>query len=173
MAEAGILREDDRVELIEGEIVQLPPTGGIHRGVVDRLTRAFTRALDSDEVYFSIQNPVRLGQYSEPQPDFLVLKLRAEFIPDGHPGPGDVFLLIEVSDSTLRYDQRVKIPLYARASIPEVWIVDIDARTVQVYRQPSSGQYTVEESFRPGDLLAPQAFPNVRVPVAEILGPGA
>src|SRR5436309_1828637 len=129
MAKAGILNEDDRVELIEGEIIQLPPIGGPHGSIVIRLNWLFSDRLRGRAV-ISPQNPFRISARSEPLPDFQLLRPRADFY-RRHPEPPDVLLVVEVSDTTLAYDQRVKIPLYARSGVPEVWIVDIRADLVR------------------------------------------
>lgn len=119
MGEAGIWGEDDRVELIEGELIDMPPIGSLHAGKVMRLVSFLTTAL-SNRAIVSPQNPVRLGEHSEPQPDLTVLRFRDDFYESAHPQPGDVHLLVEVADTTVRYDREVQIPLYARYGIPEV-----------------------------------------------------
>ncbi len=125
MGEAGILHEDDRVELIEGELVEMAAIGTRHLTCVNGLTRMLVRGV-GDEAIVSVQNPVRLDEHSEPQPDLTVLRMRD--YRESLPVPEDVLLLIEVSDTTLAYDRGVKLPLYARSGIREVWIVDLRAR---------------------------------------------
>jgi hypothetical protein len=170
LAEAGILHEDDRVELIEGEIVAMVPIGSDHSGTVNGLNYALMRAA-GDRAMVTVQNPLRLSDHSEPQPDFMLLKPRADFYRGRHPLPEDVLLLVEVSNSSLRYDREVKLPLYARHGIPEVWIVDVAARAVEVHRRPAGEGYA--EALRvapPGGVLEPSALPGLRLPVADILG---
>ena len=125
MGQAGILGEDDRLELLEGEIVEMAPIGSRHQSVVDRLTRLFSNRV-GDAAVVRVQGPVRLGDDSEPQPDLLLLRRRADFYATAHPGPEDVLLLVEVPDTSTEYDREVKLPLYARHGIAEVWLVGLD-----------------------------------------------
>jgi Uma2 family endonuclease len=140
MAEVGLLAPDARVELIEGEIIDMPPIGIDHAGVVNLLTHLFVRAVDTRAVV-QPQVGVRLDLRSEPQPDLAVLAARADFYRGKHPAPEDVLLLVEVSDSTLRYDMDVKVPLYARHGIQQVWVIDLQHGQLHCFRTPRSGQY--------------------------------
>jgi Uma2 family endonuclease len=140
MAEVGLLAPDARVELIEGEIIDMPPIGIDHAGVVSLLTHLFVRAVDTLAVV-QPQGGVRLDLRSEPQPDLAVLAPREDFYRHKHPAPEDVLLLIEVSDSSLRYDLDVKAPLYARHGVPELWIVDLQHDELHVFRAPQGGKY--------------------------------
>lgn len=169
LAEAGILHEDDRVELIEGEIVQMSAVGTRHAACVRFLTRICVRAV-SDPVCVSVQNPVRLGPYSEPEPDVTVLRPRADGYSTAHPGPDDVQLLIEIADSSLPYDRSVKLPLYAKAGIGEVWIVDLTTAALEVYREPHDGRYKRRRRLVDGNV-APLAFDDVEIAVRELLPP--
>jgi Uma2 family endonuclease len=169
LAEAGILREDDRVELIEGEIVQMVPIGSGHSGTVNRLNYALLRAA-GDRAVVTVQNPLRLSDTSEPIPDFLVLRPRPDFYADSHPTAADVLVLIEVAQSSLRYDRGVKLPLYARHGVPEVWIVDLAGRVVEVHRKPGAEAYAESTIHAPGAMLEPALLPGLRVAVADILG---
>ncbi len=169
MAEAGILHEDDRVELIEGEIVQMTAIGSRHAACVARLTTVLTRGV-GDRAIVNPQNPLRLSQLSEPQPDVTLLRPRADYYAQSHPGPGDVLLLVEVSDASLPYDRGVKLPLYAEFSIPEVWTVDLSARILEACLDPAQGGYQEIRSLGPGDRLAPQAFPDIVVDLGKLLG---
>jgi Uma2 family endonuclease len=169
MAEAGILGEDDRVELIEGEIVEMPPIGPAHGGGVKYLTNAVARLISEDAI-LSVQNPVRLGDLSEPVPDVCLLRPRADFYRGSHPGPEDVLLLVEVADTTAAFDRRVKLPLYARAGIREYWIVDLGAGIVDVHRGPGPEGYAERTELRPGDRVAPAALPDAALNVSDILG---
>jgi Uma2 family endonuclease len=168
MLEARILTEDDRVELIEGEIVQMAPIGSRHAGQVNRLTRIFVPAV-GDRGLVTIQNPVRLSDLSEPQPDLLVLRPRADDYTGAHPTPADVLLLIEVADSSLEFDRRIKLPLYARSGIAEAWIVDIDRAVLEVHRSPGDGAYREVRRLRTGGTASPQALPELVLDVAALL----
>lgn len=163
MAEAGILGEEDRVELIEGDLIDMAPIGQGHAGVVNALAAAFFRAC-GDSAIVSVQNPVRLDPTSEPQPDVAILRLRADFYVTGDwPGPADVLLLAEVADSSLHYDKTVKLPIYARAGIAEVWIVDLQQRVVEAYRGPSEGSYGEPAKHYAGEQLALVLAPEIVV----------
>jgi hypothetical protein len=168
MAKAGILHEDDRVELIEGEILEMAPIGSRHMGCVDRLNWLLSQQLIPAETIVHIQGPVRLSTDSEPQPDLAVLRYRDDFYTLRHPGADEVFLLVEVADSSLDYDTEVKVPLYARAGIPEVWVIDLNARAIEVYRKPSAEGYALQ--FRPGpdDLLVVEALPRLIIRPREL-----
>ncbi|MEL7086314.1 MAG: Uma2 family endonuclease [Cyanobacteria bacterium J06597_1] len=157
MAEAGILTPDDRVELIEGEIVQMSPMGSRHAACIKRLTQLFVATLQMQAIV-SVQTPVRLGDYSEPEPDFAILKPRSDFYATQHPQPVEVFALVEVSDSSLPFNRNTKAVLYAREGIGEFWIVDLNAPSLEVYRSPSSEGYRDVRMLRKGELVAFQAF---------------
>jgi Uma2 family endonuclease len=169
MARAGILGEDDRVELIEGEIVEMSPIGGPHLQCVNRLTRLCVLRF-GDAAIVSVQNPVRLDRYNEPQPDVVLARQREDEYGSGPPEPGDILLLIEVADSSLRYDRQIKLPLYARSGVPEVWIVDLGRATVSSYRDPTADGYQQSLTAGRGSTLRPQAFPDQEIAVTEILG---
>ncbi len=169
MVEAGILGEDDRVELIEGEIVEMSPIGSRHARCVRRLNYLFGRRV-AERAIVDVQNPVRLGEHSEPQPDMLLLRPRPDFYAAAHPGPGDVLLVVEVVETSAAYDPDVKVPLYARAGILEVWLVDLGEDRVEVYREPSPQGYRSVRHFRRGDRLSAEAFPDLEVSVEDVLG---
>ena len=166
MAEAGIFGEDERLELLDGEIVAMSPIGSRHVWCVNRLNRAFGRLGES--VMISVQNPVRLGERSTPQPDLAIL--RPEASEDRLPGPADVFLVVEVASSSAAEDRDVKAPLYARARIGELWIVDLDAERLEVYRDPSPSGYRLVQVFGRGQQISPLFAPDFEVEVDEILG---
>jgi Uma2 family endonuclease len=168
MLDAGILTEDDRVELIEGEIVQMTPIGSPHAGQVNRLTRTLVRALGERGVV-TVQNPVTLNDLSEPQPDLTVLRPRGDDYAGAHPAPDDVLLLIEVADTSLAYDRQVKLPLYARCGIPEVWILAVQNAVLEVHRSPAGAVYVEIQQLRAGDTVTPLAFPEVTFEVAALL----
>lgn len=169
MTEAGILNENDRVELIEGEIVKMAAIGSVHAACVGRLTRLFTKAF-SDRVITWVQNPIRIGDYSEPEPDVALLKNRVDFYAGGHPTPADVYLIVEVADSSLGYDRGFKLPVYARSGLGEVWVVDLDAACVEAYSQPSKNGYTLIRKYFGGDAPTLGAFPDASFRVDDILG---
>ncbi|MCX2728290.1 Uma2 family endonuclease [Thermomicrobium sp. 4228-Ro] len=169
MVRAGILREDARVELIEGELYDMNPIGWAHQACVNRLTELFVRALHGRAIV-QPQGPVRLSDRSLPQPDLALLRPRADFYARSGPGPADVLLLVEVSDTTLAYDRDIKVPLYARAGIPEVWLVDLAGEQVLAFRLPDAGGYRYSSVHRPGELVSPQAFPDMSLAVDDLVG---
>lgn len=165
---AGILAEDERVELIEGEIFEMAALGVRHvncvKRLIDNLSTLRTYAL------LDVQNPIRLeAESSVPQPDLVLLRRRDDYYGTELAGPRDVLLLVEVADSSLAYDRDVKVPLYARSGIPEVWLVDLTAHAVSVYRQPSPDGYRELRHYQRGETLSPQAFPEERFSVDAIL----
>jgi len=156
---AGILLEDDPVELIEGRLVVRQPIGSRHAGTVTRLDRLLARAV-GDRAVVWVGNPVRLSRRSEPQPDLMLLRPRADDYVNALPSPAETLLLVEVADSTLRFDRTVKVPLYARDGIPEVWLVDLEHRRLVVYTEPDAGAYRTERVLASGQVvsgLLPQA----------------
>ena len=169
LAETGVLRPDARLELLEGRIIERSLIGPPHGGVVNRLSRILHQ-LAPGHWLVTVQNPLRLGDYSEPEPDLLLLRESPTAYGDRHPRPEDVYLLVEVSDTTLRYDREEKIPAYGRAGVPEVWIVDLNEARVEVYREPNFTGYGSRSIFEPGDTIAPQAFPSAVIQVAELFG---
>ena len=168
MAEAGIFMEDDRVELIDGEMVDMAPIGSRHASIVKRLTNLLV-TLAQGRAIVSAQDPLRLAIHSEPEPDLMLLKPRADFYSEAHPGAEDVLLLIEVCDTSVSYDREVKLPLYARHGVAEVWLIDLEARRVESCRmpQPEVGNYAERETF-PGGTIAPRALPDCRVVIEEL-----
>jgi Uma2 family endonuclease len=169
MARAGILREDDRVELIDGEIVDMSPIGREHQAAVDVLNYRLTAGLGLRAIV-RVQGSIRLGLHSEPEPDLVLLRPRASFYRDIDASPGDVLLLIEVSDASLDYDRTVKLPRYALAGISEAWVVNLPAGQVEVYRSPTPDGYREVQRFPRGGRLAPAAFPDLSLAVDEIVG---
>ena len=140
LGELSVFNENSRVELIDGELVAMPPIGEQHASKTRRINQLFSR-LAGESAIVDVQNPVALDAHSEPQPDIALLKPRADFYEHSHPRPDDVLLLIEVSDSTLRYDREVKVPHYAKAGVLEVWILDIAHQRLEIYRRPSAEGY--------------------------------
>ena len=169
MGEVGILTERDRVELIEGELIAMSPIGSEHAGAVNALNRRLVQVVGERGIV-AVQNPVRLDDLSEPQPDFAVLKPRPDDYRKATPRPDEVLLVIEVADSSLSYDRGVKRSLYARHGIPEFWIVNLTAGEVEVCRAPSGDSYaSVSQVGREG-TLEPELLPGVAIPVAVLLG---
>lgn len=169
MVKAGILKEDERVELIAGEIIEMSPISSHHAACVRRLIRLFSQLL-GDRAIVAAQNPVVLSDFSEPQPDIALLKPRTDFYATAHPQPQDILLLVEVADTTINYDRSVKMPLYAASNISEAWIVDINGQTIETYRQPASNGYQHIQTLQRGQGLFVQAFPEVNLTVDELLG---
>lgn len=169
MGEAGILTEDDRVELIEGHLVAMSPIGSRHAACVKRLNQLLTQCAKG-RVLVGVQDPVRLGTYSEPEPDVALLRPRADFYAERHPGPEDVLLLIEVADTTAETDRRVKAPLYARSSVAELWLILLDEDCVEVYRHPSERGYKEMRRLDRGDRLDVPALEGAALSVDEVLG---
>jgi Uma2 family endonuclease len=169
MAEAGILHEDDRVELIEGRTILTAAIGSRHAACVKRLVKLLVREV-GDSGVVGAQDPVVLPGSSEPELDTTVLHPRDDFYAAGHPVPGDVLLLIEVSDTSLEYDRKVKLPLYASAGIPEVWIVDLVNQNVHAYSRSTAGSYGNTYSVERSDSIAPRMLPDLVVNLDEILG---
>lgn len=168
MAAAGILNEDSRVELIRGQIIDMAPIGAPHLNMVNRLTRLLPAIL-GDLGILSVQNPVRLDDGSEPQPDVAVLKPRPEEYETATPRAADVLLVIEVAETSIDDDRAVKAPLYAGSGIPEYWIVNIVDRVVEVYRQPENGQYLQTRRVCADGMLDVLMVPGNTLPATDLL----
>ena len=168
MAEAGILTQQDRVELLDGDIVLMAPIGNRHAFCVDWLNRFWVLAL-AERAIVRIQNPVRLNDSSEPEPDIALLGWRDDFYVSGHPGPQSVLLLIEVADSTVDFDRNQKLLLYARAGIAEFWVVNLQDRRVETYAEPDGDRYGAIRYYGPGESVAPLSFPDIALEVANIV----
>jgi Uma2 family endonuclease len=167
MARAGLFDEDERIELIEGEIVPMTPIGSRHAACVKRLTGLFYRAL-TPRFLIGVQDPVRLGDRSEPQPDLALLLPAPDFYAERHPGPESIRLLVEVSETSAGPDRTVKCALYARHGIPEVWIVDLELERVDVFDVPSAEDYRRRKTFVRGDSVECE---GARFLLEDILGP--
>jgi Uma2 family endonuclease len=168
MAEAGVLAEDSRVELLAGEIIQMPPIGARHAGCVGMLTYLFAPLVACGDAWLETQNPVRLGQADEPNPDVLVARPRQDHYRIKRPTAADILLLVEVSDSTLRYDLTQKVPLYARAGVSDMWVVDLLHDRLLVHRDPSPDGYRTVTTLGRGDTVAPSSFPDHTLFVEDI-----
>jgi len=169
LADIGFLREDERVELIRGEIVEISPFNVPHASTVSRLLSVLSNLL-GHRVILSIQNPVQLDDETLLQPDVALLKTRDDFYSKQHPGPDDLFLVIEVSDSTVSYDRRVKASLYSTAGIIEYWIVNLPDRQIEVYREPQPDGYRMTIRYTAGESLSCLAFSDIMLKVDNIIG---
>jgi Uma2 family endonuclease len=170
MAEVGLLAPDARVELIEGEIIDMAPIGKEHTSIVDQLTRLLVHAVGDDAIV-RVQGSVRLSQFSEPEPDVVLLKPRPDFYRGEFATGADALLVIEVSDSTLRYDRDVKVPLFARHGVPEVWIVDVQGDRLLVYGALREQAYERETSIARPESMPPTALPGVAVDLSSVFAP--
>ena len=162
MAEAGILGPDERVELIDGEIIDMPPPGSLHAGTVNLLLERFRSAVANTAIV-QVQNPIDLGPFSEPQPDIALLRRRADYYRSGHPCRDEVLLIVEVADSSLRFDRDTKVALYARHGIHEVWLVDLRAKQLTRYRGPAQDAYTTVDRPDAGKLVDVAALPGIAI----------
>jgi Uma2 family endonuclease len=168
MAETGVLAPEARVELIDGEIFDMAPIGSQHASVVNRLTRMFVTAT-GERAIVQVQGPVRLGEHSEPEPDLTLLRPHPDFYRERTPGASDVLLIVEVSDSTQRYDRRVKVPLYARHGVPEVWVIDLENQLVHFHRRPSGESYADISASEVTGVTPVAALADVAVDLAGLL----
>ena len=169
MVEAGILTEEDRVELLDGEIVEMTPIGVPHAACVAALMRVLVVGVGTRAVVWP-RGPIRLSESSQPEPDVTLLRPRPVPYRAAAPERRDVLLLIEVSDTSLRRDHELKLPLYARAGIPEYWIVDIPGDAMEVHTKPSGSSYASVRRFSTNESVSPQAFPDLRIAVDEVFG---
>jgi Uma2 family endonuclease len=168
MGNTGVFAPGVRLELIDGEVTDKAPISSRHASTVGRLIRAASTAVSAAAIV-QIHNPVRLGDHSEPEPDLMLLKPRADFYASAHPTAVDVLLLIEVADTSARYDRKIKLPLYARHGVCEVWIVDLDARLVRFFRSPTGDAYTdITKSETPGSTPV-AALPGVALDLTGLL----
>lgn len=168
MYELGMLKDFEKSEIIEGELIQKMGIGDLHAFVVDNLTRIFIKQV-SDDVLVRVQNPVRLSDFNEPEPDLALADLR-KFDGKRHPRPEEIILLVEVSDSTVKYDRDKKLPLYAEAEVPEVWIINLPSNIIEIHQKPSVGLYQIVKIFKAGETVASEALPNLSLEVDSVLG---
>ena len=159
MGEAGILRREDRVELIDGEVVAMSPIGRDHNSCVTRTMTLLVRAVDDDAIV-QCQGPVRLSSYDEPQPDIVLLKPRSDYYRNQLPGVDDVLLVVEITDSSIAYDRGIKSRMYARFAIPEYWVADVNGEVVLRFTDPTPDGYRTMEEYRRGQSLAPALLPE-------------
>lgn len=168
MAGAGIFAKDARLELIEGEIVEISPIGSRHAACVKFLSR-FLNAVVGDKALISTQDPIQLDDYSESQPDVALLRLRDDFYRHAHPKPTDVLLIIEVADTTVDYDRIVKVPLYAKAGIEEVWLVNLPGEQIEIYAELAGGAYQINKQIKRGEEAQAHSIPDLVVSADTVL----
>ena len=168
LAEAGILSPDERVELLAGEIIEMAPIGSKHAYCVTRFSEEFFTQLGR-YIMVRVQNPVRLTDGNEPEPDIVIAYRKDDGYVSAHPGPEDIALLIEVADSTIGFDRRHKLPMYAMHGIPEVWLGDINARSIEIHDEPMAGGYARVRLYGPDETLSPAAFPEALIAVADVV----
>jgi Uma2 family endonuclease len=169
MAEAGIFAEDDRVELIDGAVCVMGPIGPRHAAIVKRLNALMSRQI-ADKAIISVQDPIQLTDYTEPQPDIAVLRPREDFYAQALPMPTDVLLVVEVAETSLAYDREEKIPRYAQALIPEVWLIDVGRETLTQYTHPDGTRYHGEQTLSRGQHLVSPTVTVLQLAVEHIFG---
>jgi Uma2 family endonuclease len=169
MGEAGILRPDARLELLEGEIYEMSPIGSRHAACVDALSLLLTEIVGR-RFRVRTQSPIRLDDFSEPQPDVALLRWRDDFYRDAHPTPADVLLVIEVADTTVESDRRYKLPLYAKAGINEAWLVNLPDEKIELYAEPANGAYQLTREFKRDEDAQSHTIAGLRVSVAAVIG---
>lgn len=169
LGEAGIFDEDDRVELIDGEIIVMSPIGREHAGIVMRLNAVLNERLGR-RALVNPQNPAVIDEFSELLPDFTLLRPKNDFYKSGHPAPDDIFLIIEVSDTTLAYDRGLKLQKYAERGINEVWIVNVSKSSIEQFREPTPRGFQRSRQYRLGDRIEVAAFPEISFGVEELIG---
>jgi Uma2 family endonuclease len=170
MAEVGILRPEERVELIEGEIIVMAPIGPGHSGEVNRLNHRFSHP-DNDRFIVHVQNPVQFGDGSELEPDVALLRYRDDYYGTAHPTPADVLLAIEVADTSLEYDREIKAQVYGRAGVPETWIKNLPEDCIEQFTEPGPEGYGQHTIHHRGETLTPVSLPDLALLVDELLPP--
>jgi Uma2 family endonuclease len=169
MIEAGIFTPEQRIELLEGELFDMPPIGPAHSSKTNRLTRILVQAVGSKGIV-SVQNPIMLGENSEPQPDVTVLRPREDFYEATHPSAEDVLLVVEIADTTMVHDRSYKVPLYARWGIPEAWLIDVTRSQLEIHRQPKQGRYCQIHLAQADEHIALSQLPEVEIALGHIWG---
>jgi Uma2 family endonuclease len=169
MVETGILEEGSPYELLNGEIIHMATIGSKHAAKVDRISTFLNRKIN-DAIIVRVQNPIELGAFSQPEPDIAILRWQDDFYESGHPTAQDIYLLIEVSDTTLDYDRSTKLPIYAESGIAEYWIVNLPDNQVEVHRNPSGNAYQSIQTFTKDQTLTVELLPEITIAVNEILG---
>ena len=167
MSDMGIFDYSDHLELIKGEIIQMSPIGSKHASCINKLNRMLNQKL-VDEVIISIQNPIKLEDDSEPQPDVVLLKYRSDFYAEEHPKFSDILLLIEVADSSINYDRNVKIPLYAENKINQVWLIDLNEEYLEIYNNPESNYYRNMQKLSRKDTINLNILSSIEIQVSNL-----
>lgn len=167
MGDAGVFPPDARVELIEGEIIEVPPIGSRHAGKVERLVDLLRQAV-GDRAMVRTQEPSVVGKYSVPQPDVTVVTRRDDYYESAHPEPRDVLLVVEVAESSLAFDRDVKTAMYARSGVAELWVVDVAGQRITRSASPRNGVYTESQVVRAGEMIGVAAFPDVRIDLSAV-----
>ncbi len=162
MSEVGVLKEDDRIELIDGEMIKMAPIGSRHLAKVNRLARLLSQSA-GNQVIVSVQNPIALPPNNEPQPDIALLKPRTDDYESALPGPSDILLVVEIADTTLSYDRDAKVPIYANHNIVETWLIDIQSKSLTICLDPSDKGYQRFLTPQIDEVISPLLLPNVRV----------
>ena len=167
MTELGIFAEDEHLELVEGDLIRMSPIGEEHARYTLQLSYLFSQ-LTAGKILVNVQNPLILDECNEPEPDLMLLKFRSDFYKKAKPCPADVLLVIEVADTSLAYDKTIKIPLYAKRGIPEVWLINLPQRCLEIYRQPSAQGY--QHIWLPGlhESMAPELLPEAKIALADL-----
>jgi Uma2 family endonuclease len=168
LGEAAIFPPESRLELINGEILDMAPIGFNHAGHINRLVKLFSKLIP-DDVITSVQNPLQLGDLSEPEPDFMLLNPSTDYYSSRHPNADDVLLLIEVADSSLKFDQTHKLRLYALHNIPEYWLINLNNSCMEIYRKPHGEVYAEKNTLYSGDSITLSQLPDITIQVADIL----
>jgi len=169
MAQAGVFSEEDKIELIEGEVVEMSPIGKRHAACVRRLDRILHRSI-GELAIVSVQAPISIDDFSEPQPDVALLKPSADFYANAHPTPQDILVIIEVADTSVEYDRNVKLPLYARAGIQEAWLIILPKDVIEIQNEPKNGKYQKVRRLKRGKILTSATIEGFTVKVDDILG---
>ena len=170
MAEGGVLREDDRVELLEGEVVEMTPIGARHAFAVMTLDYALSEALSPEQAVRRIQSPIQLGEFSQLQPDIALVRPPLSRYAARHPQAPDVFLLVEVAQTSADYDREVKVPLYAQHGVAEVWLIDLNKNRLECFREPAGQGYQSRQTPAPHEALAPASLPDCEIRLQDLPG---
>jgi Uma2 family endonuclease len=167
MRDVGIIGDREKIELIEGEIIEMSPIGLKHMAMVMRLTNILPNLIGNNTL-ISIQNPITLNDYSQPEPDLVLLKYRQDYYETKQPTPADILLLIEVSDSTIKYDREIKLPIYATNDVQEVWLINLNNETIEVYRYPQGTTYQHNQIMRQNEVISSLKLPELFLKISEI-----
>lgn len=168
MGETGIFKEDEHLELIDGEIINMTPIGFRHASCVDRLNELFVTHL-SGKAIVRVQNPVYLNEYSELEPDIAITKRYEKAYITKHPEPKDIYLIVEVADTSINFDREVKVPLYAKAGIIEVWLVDLNENSIEIYQKPVNEKYCAICKKYGAEIVSPLSFPDYKITINKLL----